>query len=159
MRRNNTVYMRSISFAMRGDGKTAIQKAVDAANVAPIIMTFPVEAEGENKSAVIDVTPTKLPVLVNGSMLSRSLDKVKTRIHARALVLADDHAKIAIVVVDSCMIPREVHDASPIRDSNGSARSDALNGRSIRSNAATGSYSSRSVSSRAAGCTLSASRR
>src|SRR6476619_2734103 len=41
---------------MRGDGKTAIQKAVDAANVSPIIAAFPVEAEGENKSAVIDVT-------------------------------------------------------------------------------------------------------
>lgn len=55
-RHNNTIFMRSISYAMRGDGKTAIQRAVDDTNVAPIIAFFPVLAEGENKSAVIDVT-------------------------------------------------------------------------------------------------------
>jgi hypothetical protein len=66
----------------------------------------PAWAELRAGAAVIDVTPLKLPVLVNGGMLSRSLDKVKTRVHARALVLADEQAKIAIVVVDSCMMPR-----------------------------------------------------
>ncbi|MCW3099282.1 MAG: hypothetical protein JWL77_4900 [Chthonomonadaceae bacterium] len=55
-RRNNTVYIRGISFSLRGDGKTAIQKAVDASNVAPILAAFPVEAEGPDKSAVIDVS-------------------------------------------------------------------------------------------------------
>ncbi len=55
-RRNNTIYLRSISYAMRADGKTAIQKAVDVSNVSPILMAFPVEAEGADKAAVIDVT-------------------------------------------------------------------------------------------------------
>lgn len=67
-------------------------------------------AEFQVGTAVIDVTPTKLPVLVNGSMTNRSLDKIKTRVHARALVLSDDQTKLAIVVVDSCMMSRPVLD-------------------------------------------------
>ena len=55
-RRNNTVYLRGVSYAMRGDGKTAIQKAVDASNVSPILLSFQVEAEGPDKAPVIEVT-------------------------------------------------------------------------------------------------------
>lgn len=55
-RRNNTIYLRGVSYAMRGDGKTAIQKAVDASNVAPILAAFQVEAEGPDKTAVIDAS-------------------------------------------------------------------------------------------------------
>ncbi len=56
-RRNNTIYVRSVTFNIRGDGKTAVQKAVDISNVAPIIMALPVEAEGDGKSVVVNVTP------------------------------------------------------------------------------------------------------
>lgn len=61
-------------------------------------------------AAAIDVTPEKLPVLKNGSMYSVLLTKIKTRIHARAIVLADGKSQIAIVVVDSCMLPRPLLD-------------------------------------------------
>ena len=61
-------------------------------------------------AAVVDVTPEKLPVLVNGGMLSRSIGEVKTRVHARALAVSDGQAKLAIVVVDSCMMPRPLLD-------------------------------------------------
>lgn len=61
-------------------------------------------------AAVVDVTPTQLPVLVNGGMLSRSVDTVKTRINARAIVLDDGKERLAIVVVDSCMMPRPLLD-------------------------------------------------
>lgn len=74
--------------------------------LAGLSVNHTAQAEFRAGAAVIDVTPTKLPVLVNGGMLSRSLDKVKTSVQARALVLADDKTKIAIVVVDSCMMPR-----------------------------------------------------
>ena len=67
-------------------------------------------ADFQAGAAVIDITPTTLPVLVNGGMLSRSVDKIKTRIHARALALADGKVQIAIVVVDSCMMPRPLLD-------------------------------------------------
>ena len=53
-----------------------------------------------------DATPTELPVLVNGGMASRSLDTVGSRITARAIVLDDGQTQLAMVVVDSCMMPR-----------------------------------------------------
>jgi hypothetical protein len=40
-------------------------------------------------AVAVDITPTNLPVLVNSGMLSRSVDKIKTRIHARAIALSD----------------------------------------------------------------------
>lgn len=64
------------------------------------------EAELRAGAAVVDVTPRTLPVLVNGSMLSRSVDKVNTPLNARALALSDGPTTLAIVVVDSCMMPR-----------------------------------------------------
>lgn len=69
-------------------------------------------ARGELRAgaAVVDVTPISLPVLVNGGMLSRSVGTVKTPLNARALVLDDGTERIAIVVVDSCMIPRQLLD-------------------------------------------------
>jgi hypothetical protein len=61
-------------------------------------------------AAVADVTPEKLPVLVNGGMLSRYADKIRSRLHARALALADGREQAIIVVVDSCMLPRPLLD-------------------------------------------------
>lgn len=61
-------------------------------------------------AAAIDVTPLDLPVIVNGGMTERLLDKVEDRLHARCLVLDDGTAQAAIVIVDSCMMPRELLD-------------------------------------------------
>jgi putative membrane-bound dehydrogenase-like protein len=58
----------------------------------------------------IDVTPLELPVIVNGGMTERSLDKIEDRLHARCLVLDDGTAQLAIVIVDSCMMPRDLLD-------------------------------------------------
>jgi neutral ceramidase len=57
-----------------------------------------------------DITPTKFPISVNGGMTDRQATKAHDRLHARCLVLDDGTTKIAIVVCDSCMIPREVTD-------------------------------------------------
>jgi hypothetical protein len=54
-RRGNKVYLWQVSFAKRGDGK-AIQVAVDSANMDSIIMAFSVEAEGKDRSTVINAT-------------------------------------------------------------------------------------------------------
>ncbi len=67
-------------------------------------------AELRAGAAVTDVTPEQLPVLVNGGMTSRSADQVKTRINARSIVLDDGKERLAIVVVDSCMLPRPLLD-------------------------------------------------
>ena len=57
-------------------------------------------------AARVDVTPLELPVLVNGGMTSRSLDRVASPLHARALVLESAGRRVAIVIVDSCMLAR-----------------------------------------------------
>lgn len=67
-------------------------------------------AEFKAGAAVVDVTPTQFPVLVNGGMTSRSADKVTTPINARAIVLDDGKERLGIVVVDSCMMPRPLLD-------------------------------------------------
>ena len=70
----------------------------------------PARAEFKAGAVAVDITPPKLPVIVNGSMLSRSVDKVKTRIHARAVAFADGQEQLVIVVVDSCMMTRPLLD-------------------------------------------------
>ena len=63
-----------------------------------------VSAEFRAGAAVVDVTPVQLPVIVNGSMLSRTTDQVKTPLSARAMVLDDGQERLGIVIVDSCML-------------------------------------------------------
>jgi hypothetical protein len=75
-----------------------------------LILTTSLHAEFKAGAAVIDITPPKLPVLVNGGMISRYVDQINTRIHARAIVATDGKTQLAIVVADSCMMSREVLD-------------------------------------------------
>lgn len=70
------------------------------------IVSSRARAEFRAGAAIVDVTPVQLPVAVNGGMLSRSVDKVKTRLSARAIVLDDGKMRLGIVVVDSCMLSR-----------------------------------------------------
>jgi len=58
----------------------------------------------------VDITPTKLPVIVNGGFLSRTVEKVNDPLHARCLVLDDGMERIALVVVDTCMVPTSLAD-------------------------------------------------
>ncbi len=69
-----------------------------------------VRAEFTAGSALTDITPKTLPVLVNGGMSSRSIDVVKSPIHARSLAFSDGETKIVVVVADSCMMPRDLLD-------------------------------------------------
>src|ERR1700722_2650978 len=59
-----------------------------------------------------DITPTKLPISVNGGMADRQATTVHDRPNARCLVLDDGTTTIAFAVCDSCMIPREVTDVA-----------------------------------------------
>ncbi|MCA9181759.1 MAG: hypothetical protein KDA51_09915 [Planctomycetales bacterium] len=69
-----------------------------------------VHAELRVGAAKVDVSPDQWPVLVNGGMTSHSADKIKTRVNARAIVLDDGGERLAIMVVDSCMMPRTLLD-------------------------------------------------
>jgi len=78
--------------------------------VVSLLASATAAAELRVGAANVNVTPVKLPVLVNGGMLSRTVDKVNTQLSARAIVIDDGDDRIAIVVVDSCMMPRPLLD-------------------------------------------------
>lgn len=59
-----------------------------------------------------DVTPLKFPISVNGGMTDRQLKSAHDPLHARCLLLDDGATRVAIVVVDSCAVPREVVDSA-----------------------------------------------
>jgi hypothetical protein len=63
----------------------------------------------------VDVSPLKFPVIVNGMFEERTADRTVDPLHARAFVLDDGATRIAIVVVDSCMLPREMLDEAKAR--------------------------------------------
>jgi len=58
----------------------------------------------------MNINPDKYPVSVNGGMTDRLADKAADPLHARCLVLDDGSVQIALIVCDSCMIPREITD-------------------------------------------------
>ena len=73
---------------------------------ATVFMTSDLSAELKVGAAAVDITPEKLPVIVNGGLLGATTDKIASRLHARAIVLDDGRVRLGIVVVDSCMTPR-----------------------------------------------------
>src|SRR4051794_36992554 len=58
----------------------------------------------------VDITPTKFPVIVNGGFLERVASEAQDRLYARAIVMENGAVRMAVVVVDSCMLPRELLD-------------------------------------------------
>lgn len=68
-------------------------------------------------AAAVDITPLKFPVIVNGNMAELFVSEVQDRLHARGLVLDDGTTQVAIVIVDSCMVPRDLLDEAKQRAS------------------------------------------
>jgi hypothetical protein len=66
-RRGNRVFLWNVGFQKRADGQ-AVQRAVDSANMDTIIMSFAVEAEGKDRSAVILANPMFLTDLADFSV-------------------------------------------------------------------------------------------
>ena len=63
-------------------------------------------AEFKAGAVAQDVTPKKFPVSVNGNFSDVQATAAHDPLHARCLVLDDGDTKLALVIVDSCMIPR-----------------------------------------------------
>lgn len=59
-----------------------------------------------------DITPEKFPISVNGNMSDVLAKRAADPLHARCLVMDDGKHTLAMVVVDSCMVPREIHEAA-----------------------------------------------
>lgn len=64
-----------------------------------------------------DVTPPQFPISVNGNMSDHFAQRAADPLHARCLVLVNGAQSLAIVIVDSCMIPRELMDSAKERAS------------------------------------------
>lgn len=80
-------------------------------------------AQGKFRAGLarIDVTPERFPVAVNCGFAEATGTAALDRLHARAMVLDDGTTRLAIVVVDNCMMPREFLDKVKltIRDETG----------------------------------------
>jgi hypothetical protein len=84
----------------------------------PLLLGLPTLAQAENPAlhagaAKIDISPLEFPVIRNGGFI-RALDhKLADPLHARSLVLYEKTSgtRVAITIVDSCMIPRSMCDA------------------------------------------------
>src|SRR6187455_2381085 len=58
----------------------------------------------------VDISPIKFPVIVNAMFTERTAQGVVDPLFAKALVLDDGRTRIALCVVDSCMVPRDIID-------------------------------------------------
>jgi hypothetical protein len=59
---------------------------------------------------VVDISPTKLPVIVNAMFTERTASAVVDRLYVRALALDDGSTVIVLCIVDTCMMPRDLID-------------------------------------------------
>ena len=60
--------------------------------------------------AAVNVSPPSLPVIQNGGFIEATLSKIEDPLFARAFVFDDGTEALAMVVVDSCMLPRVLCD-------------------------------------------------
>jgi hypothetical protein len=83
-----------------------------ACALCPGLQAGEVKSQGAFRAgaAAVDVSPKKLPAVINGGFLRAEASNVRDPLFARALVLDDGSTRLAIVVVDSCMMPRELID-------------------------------------------------
>lgn len=84
---------------------------VVAIGLLSFVARAPAAEPGLKAGAVaVDITPEKLPVSINGGMSDRQATGVNDPLYARCLVLDDGTTALALVVCDSCMIPRHILD-------------------------------------------------
>ena len=65
-------------------------------------------------AAKVDITPKLWPVQLIGSFNERLADKAHDPLHARAIVCDDGKTRLAIVIVDNCLIGRNYIDRAKV---------------------------------------------
>ena len=75
-----------------------------------IALPSSVRAELQAGTAVVDITPQEWPLAPRGSFTPRPVDSAHDSLKVRCLVLDDGSTSIAMAVVDSCMVHRDVLD-------------------------------------------------
>ncbi len=81
--------------------------------LAALLLTLSLQAQTQALlagAAQTDITPTWFPLIINCGMLERTATSVSAPLYAKAIVLQQGNLKTAIVVADSCMMPRELLD-------------------------------------------------
>lgn len=83
------------------------------------LTALPKATAGELRAGAfaMDVTPLKFPISMNGNMQDASAKKAADPLHARCLVLDDGKTRMAFVVVDNCVIRRDLMDDAKQRAS------------------------------------------
>ncbi|MBL9166544.1 MAG: HEAT repeat domain-containing protein [Verrucomicrobiales bacterium] len=59
---------------------------------------------------IVDITPTRFPVLVNAMFTERTATNVADRLHVRSLALDDGTTRVVMAVIDTCMVARDLMD-------------------------------------------------
>ena len=73
-----------------------------------LLFASPALAEFKAGAFAQDISPTKFPAPVNGSMRANFANSIHDPMHARCLALHDGKRALVYVVVDACLLPREV---------------------------------------------------
>jgi len=82
-----------------------------AAFTTPLLLAArDASAELRAGAAIVDITPQQFPVFINGGFTARKGEPRDVK--ARAVVLDDGTTTIALVVADSCILPKDLIDAS-----------------------------------------------
>jgi len=61
-------------------------------------------------AAAVDITPTEFPRIISGGFLENRAERANDPLYARAVVLDDGRTRLALVVVDTLMMPRRLLD-------------------------------------------------
>src|SRR5690606_18516436 len=61
-------------------------------------------------AAAIEITPETFPRIIAGGFLEQQASQVSSPLFARGIVLSDGATKLAIVVVDTCMMTQRLID-------------------------------------------------
>ena len=82
-----------------------------AASIAGLLFapTAPA-AQIQAGALAVDISPPEFPVRVNGNFLEKEVSQTFDPLFARAVVLDDGNTRLALCVVDTCMMPRELID-------------------------------------------------
>jgi neutral ceramidase len=91
-------------------------RALLALSLTCLALLLPAPAQAAPKKAfragahAQNINPKKYPVSVNGGMADRQAKGAIDPLHARCLVLDDGKTRLALCVIDACMVPREITD-------------------------------------------------
>ncbi len=95
-----------------------MKQIVSLASIVCVLLFATAPATAADKARVFkagaatsNITP-RLGTSMNGGMQDRAASHVHDDLHARCLVLDDGKTRLAIVLCDTCLLPREVADAA-----------------------------------------------